>query len=105
VLIETRKRFRRHAGCRGQAVPAGYDVVRKAAFLRRRHIAQQRIALLAGGRNDPDLVIRDHRLQSGIEIESDVDIATQHRRHEVGRCLKRNDCDIYTAHLLQEMRG
>src|SRR5215472_18649822 len=98
-LLRTLSVFGRHASLRGETIPAGHDVFGKTALLRGRNIAQQRIALLTGRRNDSDLIVRDHRLQTGIKIEPDVNIPSQHRCHKVGRCLVRNNGHVNTGYL------
>ena len=45
-----------------------------------------------------------HGLQSGIDIEADIDVAAQQRRHQVGRRLVRNDPNIDPSHRFQQVR-
>src|SRR5271154_2457416 len=76
---ERRHDLVRHAGGRRDAIPTGDDVVGESAFARGRHVLEQRIALLAGGDDDAELAGADRALESGVVIETDIDIAPQQR--------------------------
>ena len=104
VGVEDLQHIDRQPGGRCDAVPAGDYIVWEPAFPDCRHVLQQRITLLAGGGDDPDLARADLALQSGIEIEPDIDVAAQQRRHQVRRGAIRDDREIGAGHLLEQVR-
>src|SRR5437773_12306972 len=74
-------------------------------YLNGRNVRQISRSLSAGESKDDDFVVRDLPAYCGIELEGDIDIATQKRGRHVGRCSERHDRHLNVGHIPEELSG
>ena len=88
----------------GAATPFQLDhhVVRQPAFVRGRNVLEHGIALVAGRRDDVELVRGDRALEAGEVVEAEIDLAAQQRGHEIGRGSVGDDRELRAADLLEQ---